>query len=105
MDSEQMEMVQRWIEETVAPLREKLDQLEIIVARLDSVDYAREEHYHDNYASADHVERSEDSFNSQLYRLRNDLDNLDYRVNDVDRKAERAQSAADDARRSQGRGW
>jgi len=96
--------VRQLIEAAIAPLREKLDQLEEIVARLDSTDYAAETHYHDEYASAAHVERSEDSFNSQIYRLREDVSNLEYRLSDVDRKAERAQATAENASRG-GRGY
>lgn len=65
------------------------------------------DHLHWEYASVDHVERSENSFSNQLSRLRDDLSNLEYRVNDAERKAERAQSTADAAQRSSGGrgGW
>jgi len=94
MDQEEREMVKRWIEEAIKPLVERIEALERDM----------DNHEHDEYASIDHVERSEESVKSQIYRLRNDLDNLEYRVNDVDRKAERAQSAADNASRNS-RGW
>lgn len=66
---------------------------------------ATENHYHDEYASVDHVERSESSFNNQISNLKNDLSNLEYRINDAERKAERAQSTADNAARQARGGW
>ncbi len=85
----------------------RIEALEKKMEILERADYhcAPEEHYHDEYASVDHVERSEHSFNSQLDNIKNDISNLEYRVNDAVRKAERAQSAADDAKRSARGGW
>lgn len=88
-------------------LTEAIKALATRVEKLERADYhcAPEEHYHDEYANIDHVERSESSFNHEIYQLKNDLNNLEYRCSDIERKAERAQSAADDARRSARGGW
>lgn len=62
-------------------------------------------HYHDEYANVDHVERSENSLERKISRVEESINNLEYRVNDAERKAERAQSTADDAKRSARGGW
>ena len=76
--------------------------VEVRALRIDVDNSAEEEHYHDEYASVDHVERSEGQFQRDIYNLQNNLDNLGYRVDGVERKAERAQSAAESAQRSSG---
>lgn len=96
--------IQKMIDEAVAPLREEIAKLQEQIDNLDD-NTPHRDHYHENYASADHVERSENSFNSRFYRLEENLSSLEYRISDVDRKAERAQSVADDARRSARGGW
>jgi hypothetical protein len=93
LNTSENEMVQRLIEEALKPLREQVEKFE-------STDFAGYDHYHDEYASVDHVKRSENSFNSQLYQIKNDISNLEYRSSDVQRAAERAQSAADSAART-----
>ena len=107
MDSEQIEQIQHWIEDAVAPLRMAIEALssevEQVVKKVDefeSTDFASSDHYHHELASADHVERSEHDFRNQLSRLRDDISNVEYQVRDVERKAERAQSAADSASRN-----
>ena len=95
MDQEQKEMVQRWIEEAIKPLVERIEALE---RDLDN-------HYHDELASADHVARSEHDFRNQLSRLRDNISNVEYQVRDVERKAENAQRAADSASRSSRGYW
>ncbi len=95
LSSDQRELIANLIEEAVKPLRKQIEELEREVNCC-----ADQNHYHDEYASADHVERSEGSFNSQLYQVKNDISNLEYRISDVQRTAERAQSTADSASRS-----
>lgn len=87
------------LEAKVADLTTRMDDAWEAIERK-----ASDGHYHDYYASVDHVERSEQSFNNQLSRLQNDISNLEYRISDVDRKTERAQSTADNASRN-GRGY
>lgn len=85
-------------------LIQRIESLEKDLDEKASID-SPESHYHDEYASIDHVERSESSFNSQLYQIKNDLSNLEYRCSDVERKAERAENRADEARRMARGGW
>lgn len=118
MDSEQIEQIQHWIEEAVAPLRMAIEaqsaELEQLVKKaaelqeqIDNLDDNTPgiDHYHDEYASVDHVGRSEQSFDSRLSRLQDEINNVEYQVRDVERKAERAQSIADSASRNSGRGY
>ncbi len=95
LSSDQLELIANRIEEAVKPFRERIEQLEREINRC-----ADQNHYHDEYANADHVERSENSFNSQLYQVKNNISNLEYRASDIERKTERAQSTADSASRS-----
>jgi predicted nucleic acid-binding Zn-ribbon protein len=96
LSNDQLQLITNLIEEALKPIREDLNGLEKEINRC----------AHDEYASADHVERSENSFNSQFYQIKNDISNLEYRISDVQRTAERAQSAAVSAQRnsSYGRG-
>jgi len=91
----QLELINNLIDEAIKPLCERIEELEREVNCC-----ADQNHYHDELASADHVERSENSFNSQLYQVKNDISNLEYRISDVQRTAERAQSTADSASRN-----
>jgi predicted ribosome quality control (RQC) complex YloA/Tae2 family protein len=109
MDSETLALLQGMIEEAVKPLRMAIEALsaevEQTVKQVDEHSHSEDasaDHYHDEYASADHVERSEGALNRRLYRIEEDARNLEYRISDVDRKAERAQSTAEDARRNSG---
>lgn len=104
MDAETLALVQAMIEEVVKPLRMEIEALSSKVEQLKKAvnACAADGHYHDEYASADHVERSESSADSRFYRIEEEARNLEYRISDVGRKAERAQSTAEDARRNSG---
>ncbi len=86
-------LIQGLIGEAVRPLRAQIEALENQVEELQGeVDTkVGENHYHDGYASVDHVERTENSVSSQLYRLHEDLANVEYSVGEVRRIAENAQ--------------
>jgi len=108
-DAELKTVIHQWIEEALKSVNARLEKLEnnlgSLEGEVETINFASENHYHDDYAHIDHVKRSENSFNNQLYQIKNDLSNLEYRASDIERKAERAQSAADDARRSARGGW
>ncbi len=104
MNSEDLILVKRMIDDAVAPLQARIEAIEAQMTewerRVDGL--ASDEHYHDEYASVDHVERSENSFNRQMNTVQDAIANLEYRLSDVDRKAARAQSTADNASRGRG---
>lgn len=100
MDQEE---IGRMIEAALQPIREKLAELEKQIDNLDE-NTAWHNHHHEDYAYQEHVERSENSFNNRLSRLNDEINTLQYRISDVERKAERAQSTADDANRKAGGG-
>lgn len=105
MDIETLTKAIEILAEQIGNLTIKIEKLEAKVDDFESTDFASHDHYHDEYANVDHVERSESSFSNQISNLRNSLDNLEYRVNDAERKAERAQSTADNAARQARGGW
>lgn len=94
------------IEEALKPIHEALEGLTVkaseLEAQIDNLDNSTPsfEHSHDEYVSYDHVERADEHLRSDLHRLQNEFSNLEYRINEVDRKADQAQSAADHASRS-----
>jgi Mg2+ and Co2+ transporter CorA len=102
--SEETKILRQLIEEVVAPLRTQIETLENQVEELErEVDNkVGENHYHEDYASADHVERSENGVNSRLHRIEESVGNVEYRVSDAERKASDAQRAAEQAQRSAG---
>jgi chromosome segregation ATPase len=100
-------LIQGVIGEAVRPLRAQIEALENRVEELEPQvgNKADEDHYHDEYAIADYVDREKVHIDAQLYRLREDISNVEYRVNDAQRAAERAQRAAEDAQRNIGKGY
>lgn len=100
------EVVKAMIEEALKPIHEALEALTVKAAefeeQIDNLDNNTPgvEHSHDEYVSYEHVERADNHLRNDVRRVQNDLSNLEYRINDVERKAERAQSAAESASRN-----
>jgi chromosome segregation ATPase len=91
---------QDWINallERVDALEKLVHELRHQVTELENSSYASEEHYHDHYASIEHVERSENSYDSQLYRIKDDVSNLEYKMGSVERTANEAERMARNA--------